>query len=154
MRILNSREKAEIEKMLKNVYGCEDVFSGYVVLLDESKEIWLTNKEIFDIDLKKLRVRSIGLYFGRIENEKVRLSVEASQMVAKSAKKNIAEIKEAWDFLRGFDVTAADFAGCKEGEYVLVGCNEDILGVAKLEAGILKNVLPKTRKITSLTKGI
>ena len=94
----------------------------------------------------------MGLYIGRNDRGKIRLSVEGAQIVGKSAQKNICEIDDVWNFLRGFDVSPTKMIKCDDNEYVLVKYKTDIIGVAKLEGGTLKNILPKARKITSLSK--
>ncbi|MCD6576288.1 MAG: hypothetical protein J7K73_03965 [Nanoarchaeota archaeon] len=153
MKVLNKKEIKEIVEKLNYTYNSKVDFSEFVVLTTgKENKIWLASRKIFDINLSELKINSIGLYFGRDDRGKIRLSVEGAQIVGKTAKKNICEIEDVWNFLRGFDVTPTKMTGCEDGNYVLVKYKNDVLGVAKLQDGILKNVLPKARKITSLTK--
>ena len=153
MKILSKKEVGEISKIISENYGAEEILKNYIVIVSGKKnKIWITNRTAAEIELKNVKVNSIGLYFGRIDKGKLRLSIEGAQMVAKSAKKNIAEIQKdaVWDFIRGFDVETE--TENLENTYVIVKCGEDILGIAKHENGKLFNVLPKARKLISLTK--
>jgi NOL1/NOP2/fmu family ribosome biogenesis protein len=153
MKILNKKEAAEIASKINEIYDSNINFDNFVVLLTgRENKIWLASRKIFEIKLENLKINSIGLYFGREDRGKFRLSVEGAQMIGKTAKKNICEIEDVWNFLRGFDVKPTKEVNCNENEYVLVKYKEDILGIAKLQDGMLKSVLPKARKITSLTK--
>ena len=153
MKVLNKKEIKEIAEKLNSIYSSKVDFNEFVVLMTgRENKIWLASRKIFEINLEELKINSIGLYFGREDNGKFRLSVEGAQIVGKTAKKNICEIKNVWDFLRGFDVAPTKMINCEENQYVIVKYKNDILGVAKLQDGILKNILPKARKITSLTK--
>jgi NOL1/NOP2/fmu family ribosome biogenesis protein len=137
------------------MYGCSDIFSGFVVFKTSKEEkIWITTKESLAINMEKLRVQSMGLYIGRLDKGTIRLSVEGAQLAGRSATKNVVEINKEneWDFLRGFDVNTAKKTDAEDNSYVIVKCGADILGVAKLIGEKLQNVLPKSRKLVSLTK--
>ncbi len=153
MKILSKKEAKEIEKNLVETYDCEIDLTKFVILsTSKENKIWLASREIFDMNLEELKISSIGMYFGRMDKGKLRLSVEGAQIIGKTSKKNICEIKEVWDFLRGFDIKPHKLIKCEENQYVIVKNETDVLGVAKLQNEILKNVLPKSRKITSLVK--
>ena len=153
MKVLNKKEIRGIAEKINSAYDSNVDFSEFVVLItSKENKIWLASRKAFEINLEELKINSIGLYFGREDKGKIRLSIEGAQIVGKTAKKNICEIENVWDFLRGFDVTPTKKIDCKENQYVLVKYKEDTLGVAKLQDGVLKSVLPKARKITSLSK--
>jgi NOL1/NOP2/fmu family ribosome biogenesis protein len=155
MNILSRKETEEIEERIRNTYGTEDCLKEFVVLQTGKEEkIWLASRKIFELNLEVLRINSIGLYFGRVDCGKLRLSVEGAGIVGPKAKKNIAEIDDTaiWDFLRGFDVKPSKLNEAEEGRYVLVKHKDHFIGVAKLENGMLISVLPKSRKLISLTK--
>ncbi len=153
MKILSKKDAREFAQKVNSIYGSKLNFDEEV-LLTTSKEnkIWVASRKAFDINLEELKINSIGLYFGREDRGKLRLSVEGAQIVGETATKNVCEIENVWDFLRGFDVEPISTENCDEGVYVLVKHKSDILGVAKLQDGKLMNVLPKARKITSLSK--
>jgi NOL1/NOP2/fmu family ribosome biogenesis protein len=147
MNVLNSREKKRIVGMLREAYGCEDVFSKFALLMSEEKEkIWIANPELFTPDLSGLNVTNIGLYFGRMDKDKIRLSREGSQMVGKTANRNIAEVDNL-ELIKGENVKAVATNDCDEGEYVLVKYKEDFIGIARYKNGLLENVAPRGRKM-------
>jgi NOL1/NOP2/fmu family ribosome biogenesis protein len=155
MNVLKSRERKPLLKAICEAYGCSDIFSEFTVFKTSKEEkIWIAPKEVFDMNVERLRPQSVGLYVGRIDRGVVRPSIEGAQIIGKTATKNIAEIdkERLWDFLRGFDVEASKLIDAKENGYVLVKYNTDILGVSKLIGNTLQNVLPKSRKLTSLAK--
>lgn len=154
MRILNTREKETFEIKIENAYGAKESLKEFTVLLSgKDDKIWIANKELFQIPLEKLRINSVGLYFGRVDIGKLRLSVEAAGLIGPKATKNVVELKDEqlWDFLRGFDVELKENVP-ETKEYVLVKHKNDFLGIAKLDGNTLKNAMPKSRKITSLSK--
>ncbi len=152
MKILNKKEIQKIENKINKIYNSKINLTDFVVLEKPyKKEFWLSSKNIFKLDLKKFNINSIGMYFGRIDKN-MKLSVEGSQIVGKTAKKNICEIENIWDFIRGFKVNPTKKIKCDEKQYVIVKYKDKIVGSAKLKNNKLESILPKNRKIKSLTK--
>ena len=84
-----------------------------------------------------------GIYFGTIEKDGLRLSIEGSFIVGKIAKKNVIEL-DAENFrrwMRGEDVEAG-----VEGYYI-VKCGNYFAGCGKGNGRILRNFVPKDRRI-------
>jgi NOL1/NOP2/fmu family ribosome biogenesis protein len=155
MTVLTNKEKKELEKTLDENYGSSDVLTEFVVLKSGKEDkLWIAQKGVFQINTKGLRVQNVGLYFGRLDRGVLRLSIEGAQLVAKTATKNIVELnkEQLWDFLRGFNVAATKKTNTRDKSYVLVRFGTDCLGIAKLVGNELENVLPKSRKLISLTK--
>ena len=121
MKILNSKEIKEIEKDLNEIHNSKFKMTDFAVLsTSKENKIWLASKDIFKLKLDELRINSMGVYFGRIDKGKLRMSVEGAQFIAKTAKKNICEIDDFWNFMRGFDVKPTKEINCDENEYVIV----------------------------------
>ena len=85
--VLNSKSVREILKLLQQQWGYEEKLE--CGLLQKENDIFLVTKDVDKIDLGALNVNSIGLYFGEIRHEKLRLSIEGSQIIGKQAKKNV-----------------------------------------------------------------
>ncbi len=150
MKILSKDEIKKIEDYIERVYGTKINLSKYLVLMSGSKEkIWLCNKEIANLPIENWRVNSVGLYFGRFDRGKLRLSIEGAMMI--NAKKNLATIKDWKKFVTGFDVENFECKECEENQYVIVKYGKDTLGIAKYVNKKLMNVLPKGRKIKKLS---
>jgi len=155
MGLLNSKERRRLSETIKDIYGSSDFLSNFGILKTSNRDrLWLVAKKIFEVDMQKLRVQSAGLYFGRFDNGMLRLSIEGAQLIGKTAKKNIVEISkdDVWHYMRGFNIKPIEKINTKNNSYVLVRHDKDILGIAKLVNDELENVLPKSRKLISLTK--
>ena len=145
---MRSEEIKELENKIEKVYGDKINLRDFVLLKTGNKErIWIINKEIVTIPLKELRISSMGLYFGRIDRGKIRLSIEGAMMI--NPKKNWAEIDDWKEFVRGFNVECKCHE-CEENQYVIVKWNGLTLGIAKYHNGELENIIPKGRKIKKL----
>jgi NOL1/NOP2/fmu family ribosome biogenesis protein len=144
LKILNSKEKKEIFKKIKEQWGAE-FKEDYDFLLTEQEKIYIVNKEIARIDFSKIKINSIGMYFGKIFKEEIRLSVEGAQMIGKKAKKNIIELNdsEARSYMKGNDIDKK----CDCSGFVLLKNNKDFIGTAKYKDGKIMNYMPKERRI-------
>lgn len=151
MRVLTSKEIKEIEGYIQMAYGVRINLRKFAVLVSGKKEkIWLVNKDAFELPLDKFRVNSLGLYFGRFDKGRLRLSIEGAMML-KDAKKNVAFVDDWKDFVLGLDVKPAKCMACEEGMYVIVKYGKDVLGIARYREDKLENVLPKGRKLKKIT---
>jgi NOL1/NOP2/fmu family ribosome biogenesis protein len=145
-----SKEEIDYVKyVLEKNYGAKISFEGKFFKTSEEK-IWLVSREVFDLDFSKLRVNSVGLYFGKLKrNEKIQLSIEGSQIVGRKASKNIAIINEEnlKKFLQGFDFFAQELINCELNNFVLIKFGEDFVGTGILRENYIENILPKARRI-------
>lgn len=114
----------------------------------KNKKIRLITRDIAKIGSKKLRIDSFGLYFGQLEKNKLRLSIEGSQIIGKGAKRNVVEIShsDAKRWLAGNDISITEPKNCTNG-YVIIKSGKDFLGCGYLKHGIVKNFIPKARRI-------
>lgn len=144
LKILNSKEAKRILKQLNMQFGYSEK-PDFVFLQSNKDKIYVINRDIERIDLDKLRINAMGLYFATIMNEGIRLSIEGSQIVGPKAKKNILEIRdlafEIW--LKGLDfIVATDLKG-----FVLVKHGDDFVGCGKVKEKTLLNYVPKGRRL-------
>ena len=144
MKILNKKAIKEILALIKGQWS-SSIDLDYAFLKDKDNKIYLINKEFASLPLERLRINKIGLYFGQILNNELRLSIDGSQLIGPKAKKNILEITpeqtRAW--LRGEDLTTDK----KLKGFVLIKHNKDFFGTGKFKAGIVLNFVPKGRRI-------
>lgn len=91
----------------------------------------------------KVREQSSGVYFGRIEKDGLRLSIEGSFLVGRVAKKGVLEVDEdeAIRWLKGEDLER-NFEG-----YCILKWGEYFLGCGKGNGKIIKNFVPKERRL-------
>ena len=146
LKILNSKEIKEILKLIEDQWGAK-LDLNYAFLKNKKDRIFIINKDISKIDLEKLRVNSIGMYFCEIDRKGIRLSIEGSQIVGPKATKNIAEINEEQEkqWFKGQDL---DIDGDRFG-FVLVKHNNDFLGTGKFKENKILNYVSKSRRISS-----
>lgn len=147
-KVLNSKEVRAVAAMVQQQWGC-DIFSvvGEIAFLEGATgDIFLISRDVEKLDLERLRIDSLGLYFGEKKNGELRLSIEGSQLVGKSATKNVLEIDdmEFKDWIRGTDLEK-DYGGCIG--YVIIRHNSDFIGCGRCKEGKILNFVPKARRI-------
>jgi len=84
-----------------------------------------------------------GIYFGTIEKDGFRLSIEGSYIVGKKAKKGVVEInkEQAFSWMEGKDIEG-DVKG-----YVILKWGDYFLGCGKGNGRVIRNFVPKNRRI-------
>jgi NOL1/NOP2/fmu family ribosome biogenesis protein len=146
-KALNSKETKEIVRWLEAQFDAK-LDLDYYFFEHENNKIYMANKEITNIQLEKLRIDSVGLYFCRRMPDGFRLTIEGSQIIGKSAKKNVVNlsVEEMNNWLKGQDI---DVKGDYKG-YVIMRCNNDFLGSGKFKEGRILNYVPKTRRLNTV----
>lgn len=142
---LNSKEvKHRILKRLENQFGFKKKLNYYFFESNKDK-VYIIGKDMQLVDLDKLRIDSIGMYFGTFAHEKLRLSIEGSQIIGPYATKNVLELndEEFEKWLKGLDF---ELETELEG-FVLVKHGEDFVGCGKVKNKELLNYVPKSRRL-------
>ena len=145
LKILNSKQIKEVLKLIKQQWGFNDKLD-YAFLKNEKNKIFLTNKQIFDLDFSKLRINSLGLEFATIEKTgEIRLSIEGSQIIGKKAKKNILELnkKQIKKYLKGEDLEIKT----KNKGFQIIKYKNYFCGTGKYKQGKILNFVPKERRL-------
>lgn len=145
LTVLNKRESKGILKALKEQWGFTTKLE-YVFLVSQKDKVYITNKDVFDLDLKKFKIDTLGLYFGRLVPKGLRLSIEGSQIIGPGASKNVLELSDA------------EFKPWLAGEDVIIDENVDAFYILKnkglyvgcgyVKDGTLLNYIPKNRRLT------
>jgi len=88
-----------------------------------------------------------GIYFGTLERDGLRLSIEGCFLVGRFAKRNVLEVEddEARLWMCGRDLE------CNLKGYVIVKWRGFFLGCGKGNGKILRNFVPKNRRISLKT---
>ena len=147
LTFLNTRDIKKIRQLFEDTYG--SFFTGdYTYLQGKDGRLSLINKDIAQIDLKKLRLDKFGLYVAEIKGNSVRLSKEGAQLLAKEARdklKNIIELdqREIKAYFHGVDLRK-DLGA--EARFVLIEYKGDIVGCSKYKEGVILNYLPKIHR--------
>ncbi len=147
LKILNSKEIKKIYEMIESQWGAK-IKLDYGFLRNRKNRIFIVSKDISKIDLSKLRLNSIGLYFCEIGDKGIRLSIEGSQLVGQKAIKNIAELSEdeAKKWFKGEDLEKE----CKDcSGFVILKNKNDFLGTGKYSNGKILNYVGKSRRVNA-----
>ena len=146
LTILNKKEIKKILEIIKDQWDF-DAELDYAFLKNNKDKLYIANKEVFNLDFKKLRINSIGMYFGQLKDNTLRLSIEGSQLIGKDAKKNVVELDDAetMKWFKGEDLQKE----CKDCEgFVLMKHDRDFMGTGKYANGKILNFVGKTRRIS------
>ena len=147
IKILNKKEIKSILELIKNQWGASADMT-YAFLKTDKGKIYVVNSDISRLELGKLRINSIGLYFAEIRDEGIRLSIEGSQIIGPKSKKSALELNdnEAKEWMRGNDLEMkGDFSG-----FLIIKHKEDFLGCGKYANGKILNYIGKARRVNSI----
>ncbi len=147
LKILNSRDVKKVKQIVQDDFG---VFlqRDYAFLLNEKNRLFVVNKDLAKLDLNKLRIDRIGLYFAEYKNKQVRLSKEGAQLLVQENKGKVEnlvnlEFDEVKTYFQGQDLVK-DLG--EESKFVILRYQKDVLGAAKYKEGKILNFLPKIHR--------
>ena len=147
LKIFSKKEKAEVEKKLKEQLGIKKI-EGLIIMRGEERLFLyqgsLTPKQIQEIE-QTLPVERVGIYFGKEVNDKIRLSIEGSQILSSQITKNIFELneKQAEEWMLGRELQIA--TGKKE--FIIIKYKNNFLGTGKASENKITNFIPKSRRL-------
>jgi NOL1/NOP2/fmu family ribosome biogenesis protein len=144
LKILNKKQIKEILALIKQQWNAE-IDLNYAFLQDKNDKIFIINKEFAEIDLEKLRINSLGMYFAQKMIDGLRLSIEGSQLIGPKAQKNVLELdnKQTKQWLQGIDVEIKT----ELKNYVILKYKKDFLGTGKIKQNKILNYIPKSRRL-------
>jgi NOL1/NOP2/fmu family ribosome biogenesis protein len=148
LRFLNSKERKELLARITERWGSK-VSEDYVFLMNTKNKIFMVSRDVERIELEKIRVNNIGLYFGEItERDELRLSIEGASIVGRSAERNVIEVssEQARQWFAGGDIDVED----ERNGFMIVRSAGDVLGCGKLTGKRLLNFVPKARRIEAM----
>jgi len=142
VKILSRKEIKRVLKLLDEQYGCNEL-PEYVFMQNQKAKLHVVKKEAFNIPDDKVRIDSLGIYFGVIERDEIRLSIEGSQILGPKSTKNILEIDDMIPWMEGRDISVdTELTGL-----VIIRHGKDFLGCGRVKDGTLLNYYPKSRRI-------
>ena len=150
VELVSSKVRKTIIDYICSQYGCEydtdDVF--YINLKDN--KIYLTTVPVSDVNISLIRLNSLGLYFGELNQAltEIRLSIEGSQLIGPIATQNVLVLSEndfrLWNHGHSVPYDKDDAHG-----YVIISNGVDFFSVARRKNDDLLNFVPKARWIRS-----
>lgn len=144
LKILNRKEIRNVLDIIKKQWNAE-VKLEYCFLINNKNRLFIVNKDIDKVDFSKIRVNNLGLYFGELRNNTLRLSIGGSQIIGKYAKRNVLELnkEELNSWVKGEDIIIkSELKG-----FVLIKNKNDFYGTGKVVENKLLNFVPKSRRL-------
>jgi NOL1/NOP2/fmu family ribosome biogenesis protein len=153
IKIFNEKEKAGIEKQLHEKFGIKSL-PGKILMLGAERLFFFTG-ELSDEELKKIElitpIEKIGCYFAKLIDEKIKLTIEGTQILKNQISKNIFEIneKQAEEWMSGRELNIK--TGMKGFVVIKNQKTEDLLGCGKASENKITNFIPKSRRLKART---
>ena len=149
IKILNQKEKAEIESQLKEQFGISKIL-GKIFMRGEER-LFLFSGDFDESRIKSLEkvafMERVGIYFAKKEKDRkeIRLSIEGIQALQNEIIKNIFEIPdemvEQWMSGRELNIKT----GMKG--FIVIKNKNDFLGCGKASEEKIGNFIPKNRRL-------
>lgn len=147
IKIINQKEKEKIIKKLNDQFGIVQIKETLIKIGEENIFLYAGNFKEFEIQNfeKIIGVEKIGIYFGKIKEEKIILSMEAIQILKDQISKNILEINEQQvkEFMKGNELLISS----KNKGYSVIKYKEDFLGLGKASEEKISSLIPKSRRL-------
>ena len=149
----SSRQKKLLEQLIEQ-FGCDRIsfikFFSDFVFVEISDKICLCRSETVKKIASSTKPNFVGLYFCKIEQGGIRLSLDGAWLVKPFAKKNLLELDSEMveDWMKGNDIRG-NFLNL--GNYVILCYNSLVLGCGKVTKSktVIKNFVPKERRVYS-----
>jgi NOL1/NOP2/fmu family ribosome biogenesis protein len=147
IKILNQREKAEIEKKLHEQFGIDSI-PGILIMRGQER-LFLFSGNFDEKDIKNLEncafIERIGVYFAKIVGDDLRLSIEGSQILKDQIRKNIFHLdsNQTEEWMKGHELPI------KTGShgFLIMKHGSDFLGTGKASEEKIGNFIPKNRRL-------
>jgi len=147
LRILNTKEKAEIQEKLREQFGIEEI-PGLLIQTGEER-IFLFTGNLEEKEIRRLEktavIEKIGVYFATLVNNEIRLSIEGTHILKNQIKKNIFELnkEQAEEWMKGREL---NIKIGKKG-FIILKHGDDLLGCGKASEEKITNFIPKMRRL-------
>jgi len=143
-----SRELKHFCKMIEEQYGKVPTLFDEVAFVRGKERIYAIHRDIDKIDVKNIRMNSIGLYIAEVKNGQLRLSIEGSQLIGPVATKNVCELSKE-QLRKWFQGNDIETEGKYEG-FVILKHGNDYVGSGKFKEGLILNFVPKARRLLEM----
>ena len=147
IKILSEQEKRKIENQLHAQFGIKEI-PGKIVMRGEEK-LFLFTGEADENEIRKIEqataVEKVGVYFAKLINEEIKLTIEGTQLLKEQITKGIFQINDsqAEEWMMGRELNLK--SGLKG--FVVMKNNDDYLGCGKASQEKITNFIPKSRRL-------
>lgn len=143
-----SRELKVFLQLVERQFGKIPQLFSEVAFVQNKERIFIVTRDLDKVNIKNIRINSLGLYIAEVKGEQLRLSIEGSQLIGPSATKNVCELtrEQLQQWFKGEDVKVE---GSYEG-FVILKHNGDYVGSGKFKEGYILNFVPKARRLLEM----
>ena len=143
LKVMKNKEIKQILQQIENQFDC-GIKEEYLFLKNPKKDrVYITTPEYKETPKESLKINNIGLYFGTIEKEGFRLSIEGSELLD-NPKKNLLELSdEEFEAYMAGENLRVDI---EEKAYKIIKYKNKFIGSGKLSNKTLFNYVPKQRR--------
>ena len=147
IKILSEQEKRKIENQLHAQFGIKEI-PGKIVMRGEERLFFFTG-EIDEDGIRKLEqsapIEKVGVYFAKLINEEIKLTIEGTQLLKEQITKGIFQINDsqAEEWMMGRELNLK--SGLRG--FVVMKNNDDYLGCGKASQEKITNFIPKSRRL-------
>ena len=147
LQILNKNETREILNLLKKQFQILEI-PGQIIKIGKER-LFLYQGSLNKEEIKKLDatilIERAGVYFGKVKDNEIRLSIEGTHLFKDQIKKNIFEMNEKqtdeWMHGSELNVSSGKFG------FAIMKHRDDFLGTGKASAEKITNFIPKNRRL-------
>ena len=156
LKILNSKEIKHIRELLHDQFGHEERLDVAFFLNEKKERIYIFTKDLAQFDMTRLRIDTMGLYFGTLYEGQLRLTIDGTQLIGAQCTKNVLDIdhKELQVWMQGEKLIISQLSNQPDTPltgFVIIRYRHengiDYLGCGKVGGDTLLNYVPKTRYI-------
>jgi len=146
LKILNTKEKKQIEKKLNEQFGIKKIPG---ILLHRGERIFLFQGDLKEKQIKELEqetpVERVGIYFAKYLNEQIRLSLEGVYLLKDQITKNVFELntKQAQQWMTGSELNIST----EKQNLLIMKYKDYFLGCGKASQEKIGNFIPKNRRL-------
>ncbi|MEK6741730.1 MAG: hypothetical protein AABX91_00820 [Nanoarchaeota archaeon] len=148
IKILNEQEKREVVNKLNEQFGIEKIHG--LILRTGEERLFLFSGDFSEKDIKNLErtvmIERTGIYFAKIIHDKIKLSIEGTQILKNQIKKNIFELeneKQLEEWMMGQDLPIQT----GKRDFLVMKYKDDFLGCGKASEDKIGNFIPKSRRL-------
>ncbi len=148
LKFLNSKEKKDILDSIRDQFNMNKMMMDHIFIKNNHEKLYIINNSLKNFDFSKLRINSFGMYFGKVEKNGIRLSIEGSQIVGKLAKQNVLELNNSQlkEWVKGNEINIES----ESKGFVIIKHDNDYFGSGLIKNGILLNYFPKARRMKNV----
>jgi len=147
LKIFSQKEKQNIVEKLKKQFGIKNVEGIFIKRGEERLFLFqgdFTQKQIQELE-RTIPIERVGIYFGKIIHNEIRLSIEGVHLLKNQITKNIFELnkEQAELWMKGNEL---EIQTGKKG-FVMMKYKDNFLGCGKASELKITNFIPKNRRL-------